>query len=472
MEECKKRVQGGTKVSKIANIFQGMPSRDEDDMRGSDVTVVRTESHLSRFNTARALFEKLGEENKGFHRIEKSPSAAASFAGTRTPQQPTARSRSSSAGSVSPPRRPVVVSAVNGDRFANGAAQPPAKPVKPNVLPKPEKPDRRLNKELIEKQRNWTAHFNKPRAPRQDHDIRNESKYPSGFNERKSPEVPDRDVIPSRVYSPPLSPCASDFHVAERPTTLPATLVNKTPSTKSPSPVKSAYPATSSVRTQHTAVSPSVTVSRKDEFVAANKTEYDKPYADKYVNETSVSPQSDVEEVIYESPPREILSSKESDVIASSTPISRPSDTSSPIICITSSLPDMTESHSPVRSQDTSSAASPSPTKRSPRSPLPPLPKEEDRLNSASSGVSSPIVPEKQKSLEEDDYEPIDYTGMWADTNKNEQEKSRSSTPVSPVPCQADAVDAARSPLTSPLVSPVHRSISSPTPVQSSPSPG
>ncbi|PZC84332.1 hypothetical protein B5X24_HaOG205527 [Helicoverpa armigera] len=228
MEECKKR-HSGTKVSKIANIFQGMPSREEDEVRGSDVTGVRTESHLARFNNARALFEKLGEENRGF-RIEKSPSAAASFAGTRgvTPPAP-ARSRSSSAGSVSPPRRivtptPMPAPAVNGDRLANGATAPPPKPVKPSVLPKPEKPDRRFNKELIEKQRNWTAHFNKSRQCRNDEPSKVDSnKYSSAYQDRKSPEVPERYVVPSRVYSPPLSPCAGDSQV-ERPTTLPSSL--------------------------------------------------------------------------------------------------------------------------------------------------------------------------------------------------------------------------------------------------------
>lgn len=68
----------GPKVSQIANIFQ-RPTKDTDVMTvkqntsptlerklptkldtHSQVTVVRTESHLARFNNARALFEKLG----------------------------------------------------------------------------------------------------------------------------------------------------------------------------------------------------------------------------------------------------------------------------------------------------------------------------------------------------------------------------------------------------------------------------
>lgn len=80
--EEKKRV-GGSKVSAIANIFQSKPQLDNLSHRTNNilsegfkepavplkesptqVTVVRTESHVARFNNARALFEKLGEENK------------------------------------------------------------------------------------------------------------------------------------------------------------------------------------------------------------------------------------------------------------------------------------------------------------------------------------------------------------------------------------------------------------------------
>lgn len=76
-----KRRMSGTKVSAIANIFQAKPHVESfktnkalvDGSKEtpvttkespSQVTVVRTESHVARFNNARALFEKLGEENK------------------------------------------------------------------------------------------------------------------------------------------------------------------------------------------------------------------------------------------------------------------------------------------------------------------------------------------------------------------------------------------------------------------------
>lgn len=80
--EDKKRM-AGSKVSAIANIFQPKSQLGENLSNRShtiltdgfkepavplkesptQVTVVRTESHVARFNNARALFEKLGEEN-------------------------------------------------------------------------------------------------------------------------------------------------------------------------------------------------------------------------------------------------------------------------------------------------------------------------------------------------------------------------------------------------------------------------
>lgn len=462
-----------------------MPSKDEDDLRGSEVSVVRTESHLARFNTARALFEKLGEENKGFHRIEKSPSAAASFAGTRG-SQPTApaRSRSSSAGSVSPPRCIPVpsVPTINGDRLANGSGQPPAKLTKPSVLPKPEKPDRRFNKELIEKQKNWTAHFAKPRVPRHEVDVRTESKYPSGYNERKSPEVADRTVIPSRVYSPPLSPCAGDSHVVERPTTLPTNLATRAlPNLKSPSPVKT-IPISPSSRSNNV-VSPTFKSDISTSSAGQEKIDSPNIYnSEKLQREIKVShdaAQSDSEEVVYCSPSREHSSpTKGTGVLVSSIPFTKTSETVSPS-SIHCSLG--LERNYPVKPVSTSSVSLPSPSKRSPKSPLPPLPHKDIVQNSDSSDHISPLPVEecvthspvinKPKSLEDDDYEPIEYTGTWEEI-KNETEKRRSSTPESASALPTESEDVARSPLTSPLASPVQRSVSSPPPVQSSPSPG
>lgn len=81
MEEKKGSSGGrmvGSKVSQIANIFQAMtpvkgtgvgdgdvllvsPGESPKPQSEGGVTVVRTESHVARFNNARALFEKLGK---------------------------------------------------------------------------------------------------------------------------------------------------------------------------------------------------------------------------------------------------------------------------------------------------------------------------------------------------------------------------------------------------------------------------
>lgn len=526
MEECKKR-HSGTKVSKIANIFQGMPSKEEEEeMRGADVTVVRTESHLTRFNNARALFEKLGEENRGF-RIEKSPSAAASFAGTRgAPPIAPARSRSSSAGSVSPPRRivtptPLPPPNINGDRLANGAGQPPPKPMKPSVLPKPEKPDRRFNKELIEKQRNWTAHFNKTRQVRNDVETKVDSnKY--SHSERKSPEAAERYVVPSRVYSPPSSPCAGDTQI-ERPTTLPSALISRNVSgTKSPSPVQSGAPVSPTSRP--TSI-PSPII--KPEPFVSPSTRRDMSSPRTSTVEASLRSTESNERLHYKSrstasPMTERESNEEVDNVASrelKSPhaISKALDRISPV-------PQSPPPLAPIKLEPDitqRSKKSPSPPTRIPRSPITPkedlittqreasvspLPKElsqrtekrtlsqvEDKVEaspSPSNQSSQPqeevknenantevevseyyeIVSSKPKTFsnsDDDAYENVQYSDEWDD-----KVKRRSSTPESPA-STAKMDEITRSPLASPLASPVHPSVpSSPPPHQTSPSPG
>ena len=539
MEECKKR-HSGTKVSKIANIFQGMPSREEDEVRGSDVSGVRTESHLARFNNARALFEKLGEENRGF-RIEKSPSAAASFAGTRgvTPPAPS-RSRSSSAGSVSPPRRivtptPMPASAVNGDRLANGAMVPPPKPVKPSVLPKPEKPDRRFNKELIEKQRNWTAHFNKSRQSRHDEHKVDSNKYSSGYHDRKSPEVPERYVVPSRVYSPPLSPFAGDSQV-ERPTTLPSSLVSRvTPNTKTPSPIKSATPVSprpnnsvSPIPRPESSVSPPPPPRRE----RLNSPIQKKPdSASQFIPSTEKSYPSVRSSI---SPPSEDdgNSNKENNDLLVHKTSEQQQHTSSVSNDIERISPTPPSPSAPTKLEPVPrKQKSPSPSARSPKSPVSPLYHDKDSLPIAETETSASPVPNNRtytpssdnvpeaispvdgyspsvtshespvlsqsddnntknvcdrvsptphspvildngsrssKNLDEDAYESVDYSGDW-----EEKSRRRSSTPESPT-CPVKIEDAPRSPLVSPLASPVHRIADSspPASLQASPSPG
>ncbi|CAK1586328.1 unnamed protein product [Parnassius mnemosyne] len=524
MEECKKRMQG-TKVSKIANIFQGMPSRDDEDMRGTDVTVVRTESHLARFNNARALFEKLGEENRGF-RIEKSPSAAASFAGTRGgPPAVPARSRSSSAGSVSPPRANVtpaaLIPSLNGGRLANGAAQPPPKPAKPSVLPKPEKPDRRFNKELIEKQRNWTAHFNKQRPARYENEQRADQKFSSGHHDRKSPEAAERHVVPSRVYSPPLSPGAGDSPL-ERPTTLPSSLVTRgIHVAKSPSPVKtvaSVSPSprssnlisptartdilTSSIKVDSSPIKDSArSIGINERICAGNRTsicsdfdsdtaQIDASNVNNYLQSQNLAPK-----------PLERISPAHSSPVSIHTtpePLPKRPAPSPPIRLPKSPPPPIPqEIVSPLRETIPSVAASEESactaslvvsandlqiesvsvrTRRSPsKSPIvsPAHDDDSDLTSSVQQSTdiwdNTPKSPSKNRNLidrEEDSYEVLQYSEDWDEKAKST--KRRSSTPESPTSVPPED-DASRSPLTSPAASPV-QCIPSTPPALASPS--
>ncbi|XP_029174637.1 uncharacterized protein LOC114943213 isoform X2 [Nylanderia fulva] len=212
--EEKKRV-GGSKVSAIANIFQSKPQLDNLSHRTNNimsegfkepavplkesptqVTVVRTESHVARFNNARALFEKLGEENKSnrpvdrvtkpnnLHGLRSRSSSANSGSGCTSPtRSPRPRSPSPPGSREHLSTWSASVPALNAERhFENGHCAPERRPGvaskvertldKENDRPeRPEKPERRPNsKELIEKQRNWTSHFSKTRPSRYNSD--------------------------------------------------------------------------------------------------------------------------------------------------------------------------------------------------------------------------------------------------------------------------------------------------------------
>lgn len=265
MEEKKSGRLGGTKVSEIANIFQGrVPSREDvitplrsksktptstmlekNENESPSVTVMRTESHVARFNNARALFEKLGEENRSKERIIplQSTKSASSILD--------ARSRSSSANSEvrdtksrspSPKRSPITdkfsnsvpvlndnsnVNKSNGyNKINNGqnegcvnesvvkaVSSGGEERTKPSLMKKPEKPERKFNsKELIEKQRNWTSHFTKTRSSRYNSDpnksevrlaVNNGSKGVSCDNKSAATRS---SSFSSRVRSPPTSP--------------------------------------------------------------------------------------------------------------------------------------------------------------------------------------------------------------------------------------------------------------------------
>ncbi|KAL6254933.1 hypothetical protein P5V15_014275 [Pogonomyrmex californicus] len=231
--EEKKRV-GGSKVSAIANIFQSKPQLDNLSHRTNNilsdgfkepavplkesptqVTVVRTESHVARFNNARALFEKLGEENKlskpvervtkpnNLHGLRSRSSSANSGSGCTSP------ARSPRPHSPSPPGSrehlstwSASVPTLNAERhFENGHCAAERRSGvglgkvertlgKENDCPeRPEKPERRPNsKELIEKQRNWTSHFSKTRPNRYNSDP-NHSLVQTSLNSQNANQV-------------------------------------------------------------------------------------------------------------------------------------------------------------------------------------------------------------------------------------------------------------------------------------------
>ncbi|KAJ6643177.1 hypothetical protein Bhyg_08133 [Pseudolycoriella hygida] len=166
------KASSGPKVSQIANLFQRKPVEMESndpvkECHQSPTTVVRTESHSTRFNNARALFEKLGVEN----RVPRP--AALSLKMTNS------SSREDNLGDSSPDRDNIRTPSPKrtkypiGNSVANGVPKrDPAKiqntsRFKLEKPEKPEKPERKFNsKELIEKQKNWTSHFTKARTTR------------------------------------------------------------------------------------------------------------------------------------------------------------------------------------------------------------------------------------------------------------------------------------------------------------------
>lgn len=261
MEDKKSGRLGGTKVSEIANIFQGrVPSREDiitplrskpktppaaaaekNENDSPSVTVMRTESHVARFNNARALFEKLGEENRTPKEriipLQSTKSASSVL---------DARSRSSSANSdvrdvksrsPSPKGKPITdqfsnsvpvlndnanVNKPNGyNKSSNGSVNGSVvktsgsseERTKPSLMKKPEKPERKFNsKELIEKQRNWTSHFTKTRSTRYNSDP-NKSEVKLAVNNGNKEASCDNKCaaarsssFSSRVRSPPTSP--------------------------------------------------------------------------------------------------------------------------------------------------------------------------------------------------------------------------------------------------------------------------
>ncbi|XP_076264918.1 protein phosphatase 1 regulatory subunit spinophilin isoform X4 [Rhynchophorus ferrugineus] len=257
---------GGSKVSEIANIFQSRtPGQKEDSIfaplkktsklnNGSaekldvpdppTVTVMRTESHVTRFNNARAMFEKLGAEDQ----VKPSPrvvplqgTKSASNILDRSSRSSSANSetretKSQSSRSPSPPKSgcdkfsrsaPTLnenekksngfgdetVAKTNGSDTTTKIDER-SKPVLMKKPEKPEKPERKFNsKELIERQRNWTSHFSKNRGSRYNSDpnktevrLAVNNKEPSSDSKAVSAATRSASFNNTRIISPPTSP--------------------------------------------------------------------------------------------------------------------------------------------------------------------------------------------------------------------------------------------------------------------------
>lgn len=267
MDEKKLPRFGGSKVSEIANIFQARsPGQKEDiitplrnkqkfshsitekiDTDSPSVTVMRTESHVTRFNNARAMFEKLGEENKtGRDRIIplQSTKSASSILDSRSRTSSTnsePRDTKSQHGSRSPSPLENNTESIDNDNASksngfkdnssekiidldvsnqgveikNDKNDERIKPIVMKKPEKPEKPERKFNsKELIERQRNWTSHFSKTRSNRYNSDP-NKSEVKLAVNNSSREIISDSKSSPaatrsasfsSRLKSPPTSP--------------------------------------------------------------------------------------------------------------------------------------------------------------------------------------------------------------------------------------------------------------------------
>lgn len=261
MEDKKPPRFGGSKVSEIANIFQQKepgqkeeiltpfkkphkvhqtPTEKIDDSPA--VTIMRTESHVTRFNNARAMFEKLGEENRKERIIPLQSTKSASSILENRSRSSSANSETRDTKSHDGSRSPSPGDRKNLDKYStsvpvlnnveksngikgngvaktNGVGKVEIKPTeertKPQLMKKPEKPERKFNsKELIERQRNWTSHFSKTRSSRYSSDPnKSEDKLTINIDSRevtvsnKSSASATRSAsFSTRLKSPPTSP--------------------------------------------------------------------------------------------------------------------------------------------------------------------------------------------------------------------------------------------------------------------------
>lgn len=183
MERSPSSTQSGPKVSQIANIFQRNPIEISPEKshfhhqppihhvhsqnQKTTVTVVRTESHSTRFNNARALFEKLGESHSSLSiKMSRSGSREDNLDGGGGEYQlgmspPKIRAPFPS-GINTKPQNGIASKITNISRLKTRTETDT-----PSLDNKPEKPERKFNsRELIEKQKKWQSHFTKTKPNR------------------------------------------------------------------------------------------------------------------------------------------------------------------------------------------------------------------------------------------------------------------------------------------------------------------
>ncbi|RZC39063.1 hypothetical protein BDFB_007095 [Asbolus verrucosus] len=278
MEDKKNPRFGGSKVSEIANRFQTKTPQSDDviapvknkqkiasdqsDSIDNDlpsVTIMRTESHVTRFNNARALFEKLGEENRHSREkiipLQSVKSASSIFESKCRSSSMNVENHEIKAHNES--RSPSPDRKYNENDNENVTKTNESERTKPNLLKKPEKPEkpeRKFNsRELIEKQRNWTSHFSKTRTIRYNSDP-NKNEVKLAVNDGNKDKTCDNKIatrsasfnINTRTSSVPSVPPARTeisrrLHGSkkERPVSvIPTTNTSKKEQVNSTSPTK------------------------------------------------------------------------------------------------------------------------------------------------------------------------------------------------------------------------------------------
>lgn len=287
MEKTLNHSSSGPKVSQIANLFQRKPVEMDSNEPIKDcqqpTTVVRTESHSTRFNNARALFEKLGVEN----RVPRPAALSLKMTNSSSKEDNLGDSSPDNIRTPSPKRTkyPISSAVTNGVPKRDPSKIQNTSRFKSEKPEKPEKPERKFNsKELIEKQKNWTSHFTKARTTRFNSDpnrcdiirtVPGTVLYSSNDITSESPPTPriqaSKSVdTPVRPKSPPSPPVRQTVPPEVKPR-----IIKPLSPTKPPPPIPTNKPYGSSpVKHYAEPMSPSP-VHKTDEFPENRKRSID-----------------------------------------------------------------------------------------------------------------------------------------------------------------------------------------------------